>query len=205
MPQKSKTSAKSKTTSIFTASKRKVVITLSIVVALIGLMYAAAVITYYVQDANRTANQAATIKIRDLILQHANQRDVALDPKTGDAYLTSLKLMIPAASLSAGSWLVSTPTGEEQQLSVSDSYTIGAAEQKMYNTDTIDALFENVPEFQACSRGVLVSYAKVDESLYGTLKDTVSLKNGKTIYLYADHLCTRLTKTLDSLKNVQPY
>ena len=200
-----KTSAKAKKTSKFTPTKRRIIIILSAVIVLIGIAYAMALITYYVQNATHTANQAATIKMRELILHPSNQRDVTLDPKTGDAYLTSLKLIVPASSLPTNSWLVFTPSSEKDQLSVSDSYVIAATENKMYNADTIDSLFENVPEFQACSRGVLLSYGQVDASMYGTLKNTLLLKNGRTIYLYMDGHCPRLNKTLEALKNVQPY
>ena len=178
--------------------RRALLITFFFVALGTGVMIGWAYMTRY----NDASEQAVSAPIRELIVQAAEdaKADAPVEAKTGDVYFPQAKLYLPAAS----SYLRLTYAYDDGVLSVGNKTALRQGISALYNARNIRDMFERVPYLQACQRGVTVLYEPSDAA-DKELRQTVTLNNGKTAYLYIEKMCPELGETADLLKDLRAY
>ncbi len=139
-----------------------------------------------------------------------------VEPTTGKVYLPEARLVLPAAD-SLQHVLYSNPS--EQEVQITTSEILNQAETKLWTAPAslsqvdaktelkVKAMFSEVPNLQACSRGVQLFFSPqdFDESTV-QLHATKTLANSKTIYLYTDATCEGdLDKLAEYVKQAESY
>ncbi len=153
-------------------------------------------------------DQVSMVSIRELIITSVEnlKQPAVLDPKTGDAYFPPEKLYLPYSQNQIPLTYSETDDGSGGlEFNISNKYVIGALKSKLYSAQNLEKMFEQVPELQACLRGVRVTYEKLPDETDYNLNSSHILNNGKTVYLYSEKVCTGLNETADLLKNIQSY
>lgn len=172
--------------------------------ALVGYVILARVRLY-----NQTADLAATVSIRQLILQAVEglKTDAPIDPKTGDTYFPQAKLYLPnSASSTKLTYAYDASAVHGEELSVSNRSVFNQNAVNLYAAKNVPEVMAAVPKLQACSRGVKLMYNKiVAENQENELKATVKLSNGNDLFIYVEKACPELHETAELLKNVQAY
>lgn len=184
-------------------TKNKVFVGVLILLILIGIVFSGLKVYHYVT----TLNQSAIEPLRELILSAArgSKKNAPVEAKTGDIYFPESRLFLPnpgipvaityAASIEDG-------TGFASGINVS-TYPVWGSTQ-LYSANNSERLYEAMPKFQACLRGISVVYSPVaDEQT--ELKQTVTLGNGRVAYVYQEKNCPELNDLADSFKNLQSY
>lgn len=154
----------------------------------------------------RASRYTDTIAIRELIISAVEglSKDVPIDYRTGDAYFPEAKLYLPASASSVPLLYQYYAAGDgiPQELRITSRYLVNAKTSVLHGTNTMDELFRAVPVLQSCSRGVLVQDKPFDNNLPA---ETVSVADGRTLYLQHEAECPELAETLQSLKNLKSY
>lgn len=190
-------------------SKKKLV-TLALVVVLavfiiVGAVFGIRKINYY----NQAADQASIVQVRELILLsiRAIKKDAPIDHRTGDVYFPGSKLYLPNPGIPQPiTYTQDKGDGVNfpSELSVS-TYPVRGTE-KLYSARNIDELFAAVPKLQSCARGIKLVYQKIPhDDTQNELKYTVSLTNGKDLYVYLEKECPELNETAELFKNARAY
>jgi hypothetical protein len=151
-----------------------------------------------------TSQQSETSYLKYLITLASDNllTDAPVDIKTGDTYFPPSGLMVPYSdSLNDLTYTYDVTDPNNATLSVSKQ-TIAISSQ-MHLAQNIKELFEKLPTYQACQRGVKISYKEIKDESNIALKHTVKLKSGKTANLHTDSQCPELDRFADSLKNIQ--
>lgn len=159
----------------------------------------------FVQRYNRTTDLAAMAPVREMIKQATEdtKADAPIDPKTGDIYFPPAKLYLPNASTFTR-LTYAYDQASNTPLSIANRTLTRQNLNHLYNAQDINQLFAAVPHHQACQRGITLSYQLMTEE-GKELRQTISLDNGKSLYLYAEKACPELSETLDLLKNLKAY
>jgi hypothetical protein len=102
-------------------------------------------------------------------------------------------------------------------LQVTSKEIIATAESKLLNAQGINylknanvqeaAILKQVPNLQACTRGVQLFYAPQNNGSNFQLQFSKKLNNGDTIYAYTEPTCQspQLQGLVNQLKNIQSY
>lgn len=153
-------------------------------------------------------NQVDMSSVRQLIIT-ANEnlkQPAVVDAKTGDKYFPPDKLYLPFALNQPPLIYSITDNGSGgTEFTISNKFTQGALSSKLYSAENLTKMFEQIPEFQACSRGITVKYEKLTDETNYNLSNSHILNNGKTVYLYTEKSCTQLNDTVEILKNLQSF
>jgi hypothetical protein len=169
--------------------------------------YAVTKVIFY----NDAANSASIASIREMIFNAVDslKAPAPVEAQTGNIYFPQARLYLPASKetlnqkLNYAYYLDDKSGG---QLSVTNDVTMNLIKSRTYSSKDLEALFDQVPHLQACSRGISVSYKKVSQDESGAkLKQAVHLNNGKTVYLYLEDACPELKETVSQLKNLRAY
>jgi hypothetical protein len=144
-------------------------------------------------------------------------KPAAIDPVSGKLYLTDARLVLPLPTDSFMQIVYSSddPSADQSEVQVTTRATLDQAESKLWSAysassrrgSDLAAVFEQVPNLQACARGVQLFYqpsGQVGETF--RLQVTKQLANGKTLYMYTEPVCHQdLTNLVEYLKQVESY
>jgi len=163
---------------------------------------------WYFDRFSRAADSAEMTSIRELTIQAVKQTktEAVRDPKTGDFYFPEAKLFLPNQNVDSLTYDVSL-TNNATELSVSTEAVVNRAVAKLYGAQNIQEMFKVLPHLQACQRGMKLVYTPLTtaEQDNNELVQTVTLGNGKTLYIYLEKGCPELRSTADALKNLRAY
>jgi hypothetical protein len=180
-------------------------VTLAVILIVCVSALAALKIRYY----NEASDQAGIVSIRGLILTsvQAVKKNAPVDPKTGDVYFPESHLYVPPPETPLTiTYLYDAGNIADSQSELSVSTYPVRGSEKLYIAKDMNELFAAVPKLQACSRGVKLVYNKFPASdTNNVLKHTVSLNNGKTLYIYLEKECPDLNFLADELVGVKAY
>ncbi len=155
-----------------------------------------------------TLNYASADSIRTLILQAAKNvvKDAPVEAKTGDIYFPEAKLYLPLPD-SYVDLGYRIPVDNSGGLHIADRLVLANREAHILSAQNVDEVFERIPKFQACSRGVFLTYnqEKPNEIYEPELKQTIRLSNGKTLYAYIEKGCQENSGTALLLTQIRPY
>jgi hypothetical protein len=185
--------------------QKLIIIALTAVLLLIATGYF--VIARYIQPYKDTMDQAATVSIRELILQAADaiKTDAPVDPKTGDIYFPQAKLYLPNdSSFTRLTYAYDSAGASGEELEISNRAVFDQNATPLYSARNIEEVFKAVPKLQSCQRGIKLVYKELGSG-EGELKQAIKLDNGRTLYVYLEKDCPELNETVDLLKNINSY
>ena len=139
-----------------------------------------------------------------------------VDPKTGDVYLTEVRLVLPPQAGFATPLLYSDSISQEggTNAEVTTRAILSRAESKLWSAQPespswqhdSSRMFDEVPNLQACARGVQLFSQPQTQTNNFRLKATKQLADGRTLYMYTETTCKYdLTTLTDYLKQIQSY
>ncbi len=146
-----------------------------------------------------------------------------VDAQTGQVYFPDVRLQLPAPNQDYGLRQIeyaNIGNGATFGLQVTSKGIMSEAQNKLLTAqataesahknsqDVLVAIFGQVPNLQACSRGVQFSYSSQDENGGAAkLQFMKKLNSGKTLYAYTETTCTsrQLPTLVDYLKQIQSY
>lgn len=185
-----------------------------LVIALLFIVIAAGVYLSYnkILLVSYTFNQAKMNTFREMVISaNANlKKDAPIDAKTGDIYFPEAKLFLPNDAYGKPRLLYEfdpAGNGGGDQLSVSDKNLVNFKSANLYNAQNINHMMEMVPILQACQRGVSVGFSEptIDSGDAPEIKKTISINNGKTIYLSYEKACPELEELVNTLTKLKSY
>lgn len=183
--------------------------TVGLVIIIIVLMVG----VYFGFIAVSIIKQAEVAPLRELIIKSAEgvKKVAPVEARTGDVYFPESKLYLPRPNI------VQTITynyieGDASNLEVDIQPELSISTEPIWGTTSLyqakdsKALFNEIPKFLACSRGVKLVYQAIpNNSTSHDLKHTVYLNNGKTLYIYQEKLCPELNNLVDQLTNIRTF
>ena len=146
-----------------------------------------------------------------------------VDAQTGQVYFPDVRLQLPAPNQNYALRQIeyaNVGDGTTFGLQVTSRGIMSEAQNKLLTAqanaesahkdsqDVLVAIFRQVPNLQACSRGVQLSYSPRNENGESAeLQFTKKLSSGKTLYAYTETTCTsqQLPTLVDYLRQVQSY
>ncbi len=204
--------ANSKTNQVITKNKRLLIITSLIALCFIfGIVIWAGWLTSKV---NTTEQQVQLDKTRQMALITAKMSKipVPVDARTGEFFFAQEKLMLPAKDedrrLTYGYLPSLSGNAGNFDLSVSNDFVFLKAAAPLYEAVTIEDLQGSIPELDACQRGVRIIEKQIPELAKSNgleLRKTLNVGNDRTVYLYADKLCSNLDDVLYQLGDLKAY
>lgn len=205
MPKKSKKSVRYYPSTLF--RHRPLIIFGSLIIVAV-IVYTGCYAWAATQNNHRLRDQAAIEPIRELILAATSNLgvDAPVEPRTGDVYFPQAKLYLPASTALDGISFKYAWDNESRELAIVNKLVYGSASAKLIQAANVEDLFANVPELQACSRGVIVSRDKASSTTNGrVLRQTVQLANGDVVYLSSEDACPPNTETAKLLNELRSY
>lgn len=198
-----------------------VVLLTVLVAALVGLQAAYDWHTYR-QDNESLTGQPIIASLVDDAVNGLNA-PAPVDAATGEVYFPDVKLMLPAPSQNYGLRQVlyaNLSNGSNFNLEVTTQGIVNQSETKLLTAEataqgqsengnqTLQAIFRQIPNLQACVRGVQLFYqpqATSGSSL--SLAFTKQLASGKTLYAYTDSTCKAeaMPDLVNYMRGVQSY
>jgi hypothetical protein len=163
----------------------------------------------WIQAYRSAADLANIVPVRELIITAARglKKNAPVDPKTGDVYFPEARLYVPDPSTPLTLTYLNDVGGvsdPQSEISASSYPLYGTA--NLYEARNIKQLFDAVPKFQACARGVKLVYKQFPSSdTVNVLQYVVHLGNGKTLYIYQEKSCPELGAISDLMKNIKSY
>jgi hypothetical protein len=196
---------KTKNTTIWTKNKVAVISLTLVVLFVISTVLGIFKLRYY----DETVEQVSTAQTRDFILLAARglKKDAPVEPRTGDIYFPESKLYLPNPGIALPLTYLDDKgdvTNSQAQLSVS-TYPVRSTEA-LYAARNAKELFDAVPKFQSCARGIKIVRQQFPASdKLNQLKQTVRLNNGQTVYVYVEKTCPELQGMTEMFKNLRAY
>ena len=155
-------------------------------------------------------DQIEMVTTRELIISaidNLNQPAVK-DPKTGDLYFPPSKLYLPYTNDHSRFVLVYSYYDfdpNDIEFTISNRFVLGNAQSKLYTAQNISKLFDELPQAQACARGLRITYEKLSDESNLKLNHSFVLNNGKMLFIYSEKACPQLDSTAEMLKNLRSY
>jgi hypothetical protein len=160
-----------------------------------------------------TIEALSASEIRQQVLEGVSStKHVApIDAKTGDTYFPEAKLFVPYAK---DVWGITYEYSENNAsskdtsiLSISSVQTFQEvkAATNISGVFTTEQVFERLPNIQACQRGIDLTYTKDGQEDTKVLKTTITLNNGKVLYMFVEKNCKFTDKLEKALENIQTY
>lgn len=200
---------KKQTKTSFKASSKNIII-LALLAGLAALLYIGITFgTDKMRYYNQAADQAGVVQVRELVILAVRglKKDAPVEPQTGDVYFPESRLYLPnPATLSTLTYLHGEQYGADSQTELSISTYPVRGTAALYAAQNMDDLFASVPQLQACSRGIKITYSQLPEDdTENELQHVVLLRSGQYAYIYLEKACPELKETADLLKGVQSY
>lgn len=177
-------------------------LSLLVVLGIIGVIGYIKVLEYI-----QIKDQAVVDPIRSLLISSVEnlKQPAVIDSKTGDNYFPPEKLYLPySQNQQPLTYSVSDDASSGNEFTISNKFVMGSLTSKLYSAQNLDKMLLQVPELQACQRGIRVTYQEISEESY-ILNSSHTLNNGKTVYLYSEKTCSRSNEIADKLKNLQSF
>ncbi len=188
-----------------------------VLLGVIGLL-AAGQLVFDAYAAHRLDQPATQTVVTNLMISAVEGlvRPVPVDASTGQMQLASLHLKWPVSARFTGQILYSNTGGQDQtaELQLTSRPIMNAAKSKLWAVQTYAtaaqnnrAVFNQVPNLQACTRGIQVFFTPQTE-LAPQWQDhgSVHLADGRTLYFYTESTCRQdLSPLLGYLKQAQSY
>lgn len=145
-----------------------------------------------------------------------------VDAQTGKVYFPDVHLQLPAPGQNYALRQIeyaNVGNGDTFGLQITSKGIMSEAQNKLLtaqanaeaahktSSDILLAIFRQVPNLQACTRGVQFTYVPQSGGETTKLQFTKQLNNGKTLYAYSESTCSsqQLPVLVDYLKQVQSY
>ncbi|HEX7259956.1 MAG TPA: hypothetical protein VF272_03425 [Candidatus Saccharimonadia bacterium] len=131
-------------------------------------------------------------------------RPLVIEPLSGKAYIPAAKLVLPAATDSLGEVLYRyypPVNGSTAELYLASKSDMRSAEIPLLSSKDVNGLFATVPTFQACGRGIHITFQPEKE---GAAVATKRLGSGTTAYFYDEPKCQN-PDLLDYAKQITSY
>ncbi len=186
----------------------------------VASMLLIAQIAFDVVTYNRALTNTDQTVITNLIISAVGglSKPLPVDAATGKAYAHGADLVWPASTDPFMQILYSNEgnVGATSELQFTTKNLMTQAESKLWavqarpstwHSNNQTALFDQVPNLQACSRGVQVFFAPSPQaSSQFQLKATKQLQNGKTLYFYTEPICHEdMSQLLAYLQQAESY
>ena len=133
-------------------------------------------------------------------------RDLPLDPKTGDAYIYQAKLRIPASD-ETQNFAYSYIKGDQnyqQEITLAYKPFINQASYVLFQSEDVEGVLAETQKLQACSRGFKLYFVEMND-FNGTKLFEKTLTDGRIIHAYQEEKCSdnrdvliEVLKTIDS-------
>ena len=151
------------------------------------------------------SNRIQSTKMQNMLVSaiSSSSLPVNIDAKTGDAYFSDVRLMIPNINDDVARMRYGLAQEDDQLLTLSPP--LSTYLQKILNEDTTSKIFDQVPVAQACSRGFSIRSSQVQDSSQMKEVSMKTLGDGRTIYIYQEKECTILEDYIDVVKSIQSY
>ena len=171
-----------------------------VIVLIIAL--AIAVQTFLFTELFRRTDEYSTERIKTIIIESVKDlnKDPAVDPQTGKNHIPEARLVLPPTKDVELQY-----SGDKDLVQASDRANVNGAATKVLNANSIEKVFENVPELQACSRQIVISFTDIN------LEDVEpvfiqKLADGRTASVYKNTKCQGDSSYLiEYLKQIQSY
>lgn len=162
------------------------------------------------------AKSASSDHMADLLISAVEglSKPVPVDAVTGRLYIANAKLTWPADSTVYGQVIYSNDSNwaDESGMQFSTTAILSAASSKLRSiqgksADSMQAVFEQLPNLQACSRGVQVynKQQNFDSSDY-VYQGATKLKDGRELHFYTESTCKQdQTALVAYLKKAESY
>ena len=141
-----------------------------------------------------------------------------IDPKTGDVYLPEAHLVLPPRPDSTMQLLYNDNSSAEDgtNTEVTTRTILSRAESRLWSAQAEGtapgwhhdpmAMFNQVPNLQACARGVQIFSKPQTQNRTFRLKETKQVADGRTLYMYTESTCQfDLTALTNYINQVQSY
>lgn len=165
---------------------------------------------------NQSGDQSV---ITNLIISSVEtlHKPAAIDPKTGNVYLTESHLVLPPRTDFAPQQILYSDNSSQESgtdVGVTTRFILGSAESKLWSAQAVSPgwhrdpmrIFNEVPNLQSCARGVQLFSKPQTQSDSFRLKSTKQLTDGRTLYIYTETSCQYdLTTLTEYLKEAQSY
>lgn len=188
--------------------KNKKLLALGVVLGSILLM-SGYFTAYKIQYYNYAANQAGLVQTRELILlaMRGTKKDAPVEPQTGDIYFPESGLYLPNPNLPVTiTYFFDKSHGLDSPYELSVSTYPVRSTHTLYTARNHEELFTAVPKLQACSRGVKIVQQKFpSDDAKNELQHTVTLADGRALFIYLEKDCPELNDLADTLKNIKAY
>ena len=187
--------------------KKQYIIAAIVAVSVILLLAASAVISWY-QFNRMSMDLIGANQIRQTLVRVINEfsEPAPRDAKTGDYYFPEMKLVL--SNNDNVSRVLYSYEQTDNTLRVTTQQMLNAASSKFYNTNDFHTLFERLPEYQACHRGVLLSKVPISDDDYQDLLNAgeKQLPDSSTLYAYTESGCPAQKQEIGTmLSNITSY
>lgn len=197
---------------------RKPLIITGILVALLLVLSQVVFDAYVYRNTIQPGDQSV---ITNLVINAVRnlRKPAAIDPKTGNVYLTEAHLVLPPQTSFATQQILysdNTTADAGTNVAVTTRAILSRAESKLWSAQAEarapgwhhdpTAVFKQVPNLQACASGVQLFSKPQAQNKNFQLKATKQVADGRTLYMYTETTCTYdLTALTDYLKQAQSY
>ncbi len=159
------------------------------------------ILAFYARFTQTQLQELSTIKIGSLIINAVDglTDEPNIDPQTGNIYIHEAQLMLPVQNDPGPKLLYRyTPadeSGQGEEVRLIDKSYFNQAKVPMVNSQSIEQLFDALPKLQACNRGYQIQFVKRTETDIPLIFEK-QLKDGRTIYVYLEDLCSQTKDTM---------
>ncbi len=155
-------------------------------------------------------DSSGTVAIREIVIDAARglKADAMVDPKTADIYFPQAKLFLPAAKeFSIESYTYAhEPNGEYgKELSVSTKHLFSKSAIKLYSAEDVTKMFEQIPQLQACQRGVRILEKDPGLDDKTPLLQKITVDDGRTLYMFGEEKCSELADVAERLTALKSF
>jgi hypothetical protein len=192
-------------------SKKSLAVYTGVVVVLAAVVVLCLVVATYVTRYNQASDAASSVAIRELVLRAAEgtKSPAAIEPTTGNIYFPQARLYLPSLQNNTTqlTYMYTPPAKDQQEeLSISSKNAFSRNAARLYAGRNVKEVFEAIPKMQACQRGIALYYSKpTDHNDDQVLKQSISLNNGKTLYMYTQKSCDDLDDIALLLGSIKAY
>jgi len=171
------------------------------VIACVGLLcsFHIAATAYLWVTVGNIRDTTDPIIIRSMVFNAVDglRKQAPVDVKTGDHYIPEARMVVPHNQLLKSLVYSYEPASKgdggevfDEELTLSSPATISRAKVPGTAAVGVEALFESIPELQACSRAFVIKFVDTKPQFSETtLQAKVSLEDGRTAYIYKDVGC----------------
>lgn len=179
------------------------------------LVLAQAGLDYYFYRQTQEAHDTTTISLITKAVDGLHE-PAPVDPRTGDSYFPEARLYVPASNNYNASLIYNyVDVDGRPELSITGKQFVNAAQSKLWsaysnntksNTKAFEAVFAQVPNLQACARGVQLFTTPRTEATVYTKRFEVTDSKNRTWYAYTEPTCKQdIQPLVTQLRSIKAY